>query len=112
MSLAQGDHLADESEKPGVPLFQGPVDPARIVVLAPGVVVAHLGAEKLVSSQNHGNSLGKKQRRHQIVYLALAQAVDLRVGGGSFDAAVPAPIGVVAVAVSFAVGFVVLLVVR
>src|SRR5262249_37414918 len=39
MALAQGDHLADEAQEIGVLGGQRPVDPAGLIVLAPGVIV-------------------------------------------------------------------------
>src|SRR5208337_2681794 len=57
MSLAKGDHVPHEPEETGVPVLQRPVHPACAVVLAPGIVVAVLTAEELISPQDHGNSL-------------------------------------------------------
>jgi hypothetical protein len=59
-------------------LVQLPVEPTDLVILAISVVVAAVRATDLVSSQQHGGSLGQQQRRHYIAYLPLAQNDDFR----------------------------------
>ena len=90
---------------------EGPVDPAGEVVLALGVVVAALGAQEFVAGQEHGDALGEQQGGDQVLGLAFAEGEDGRVVGRAFDAAVPGEVLVGAVAVVFAVGLVVLVVV-
>src|SRR5262249_24583344 len=53
-----------------------------------------------------------KQCRQQIASLAFAQSQDFRIGGRTFDAAVPTKVLVEAVAVALAVRLIVLVVVR
>ena len=67
-------------------------------------------AAELVAGQQHRHALRQEQRRQQIADLPLAQLDHLRIVGRSFDAAVPAQVVVVTVAVVFEIRFVVLLV--
>src|SRR5690606_22446456 len=90
---------------------QLPAQPGNLVVLAVGVVVAALGVPDLVAAPQHRNALREQERRDEVPLLLRAQGADARVVGGSLDAAVPAQVVVLAVAVSFAVRFVVLVVV-
>ena len=94
-----------------VPVEQAPVQPADLVVLAVGIVVALLAAPHLVAHQQHRRAQRQHGDGQQVAHLALAQRQHRRVGGGAFDAAVPAAVVVVAVAVAFAVGLVVAFVV-
>ena len=65
----------------------------------------------LVAGQQHRNALREDQRGQKRPLLLLAQLDDLRIVGRPFGAAVPTVVVVGAVAIFFAVGFVVLLVV-
>ena len=111
MRFPQRDHHPDEPEEAGVPLPQRPVDPTDRIILAPGVVVAVLGAQELVARQDHRHALRDHEGRHQVPDLPAADREHGRIVGRSLDAAVPAPVGVAAVAVPLAVGLVVFLVV-
>ena len=70
-----------------------------------------LGSAELVAGQNHGNPLGEKQRRKHIFDLSNADAINLGMIGGAFDAVVKPVIVVVAVSIVLAIGHVVLMVV-
>ncbi len=70
----QRDHHPDEPEEAGVSLRERPVDPAQRVILAPGVVVAVLGAQELVARQDHGHALRDHQGRHQVAHLAASRS--------------------------------------
>src|SRR6185437_1609652 len=60
----------------------------------------------------HGSALREQQRGQHISHLAASKAVDLRIIGGTFNAAIPG-IGVgVAVLIPFSVGFIMSFVVR
>src|SRR5208337_2081121 len=100
MSLAKGDHVPHEPEETGVPVLQRPVHPACAVVLAPGIVVAVLTAEELISPQDHGNSLRDQERCHQVAHLPLADADDRGILRRSLHSAVPAQVAIAAVPVS------------
>src|SRR5690606_12370572 len=88
-----------------------PVDPADLIVLAIGVVVAVLGAAELVARQQERRAVREHQRRQHVALLALAQLNDRGVVGRPLDAVVPAIVGVVTVLAVLAVGLVVLVVV-
>src|SRR5262249_54718625 len=111
VALAELNHLADEALEVLVLLRQRPVHPARLVVLAPGIVVPLLSSQKFVPSGEHWDSLGKQERGDEVLRLPGAEGENLRVGSFALDAAVPGVILVPAVAVAFAVLLVVLQVV-
>ena len=87
---------------------QRPVDPARRVVLAVGVVVAALRAAELVAAEQQRDPFGQQQRGEEVAPLARPQGEHRGVVGRALDAAVPAAVVVGAVAVVLAVGLVVL----
>ena len=60
---------------------QLPVEPGDLVVLAPGVVVAALGAAHLVAAEQHRHALREQQRRQEVALLARAQLDDRGVVG-------------------------------
>src|SRR6266699_7077337 len=88
-----------------------PVKPTDVVVLTIGVVGAVLCPTPLIPSAEHRHALGKKQCREKIATLPIAQHVNLRVIGRTFDAAIPRLIIIVAVAVLVAIQLVVFFVV-
>ena len=88
-----------------------PVKPTDVVVLTIGVVVAVLCPTPLISAAEHRHALGKKQCREKIAALPVAQHVNLRLIGRTFDAAIPRLIIIVAVAVFVVVQLVVFFVV-
>ena len=79
-----------------------PVVPGDLVVLAPAVVVAVLGAADLVAAEQHRHALRQQQRGDEVALLARAQPVDLRVVGRPLGAAVPGAVVVGAVVVVLA----------
>src|SRR6476646_8391317 len=88
-----------------------PAEPTDLIVLAVRIVVAVLGPTPLISTAEHRHALGKKQCREKIAALPVAQHVNVRIIGRTFDAAIPRLIIVVAVAVLVAVQLVVFFVV-
>ena len=90
---------------------QLPVEPADLVVLAIGVVVALLRARELVARQHHRRALRQQQRCEEVAHLPLAQGVDARIVGRTLGAAVPGAVVASAVLVVLAVRLVVLVVV-
>ena len=102
----------DEVGQDGLPARGLPVDPARGVVVAVGVVVAALGPSQLVPAQDHRDPLAQEQRGQEVAALAGAQLPDGGVVGGALDAVVGRAVVVGAVPVVLAVGLVVLAVVR
>src|SRR4051794_5356170 len=66
-----------------------PCVPGDVVVLAPRIVVAVLGAPPLVAAQEHRRTLGEQQRGEEVALLARTQRQDVGVVGGALHAAVP-----------------------
>ena len=92
-------------------LQERPVHPADLVVLTVGVVIALLRSAKLVAHQHQGHSLRQHQQYLQVPHLSLSKGQHMGVVRWSLVATVEAQVVVPAVAVVFAVGPVVLLVV-
>ena len=111
-ALAQLGHVADEiGEVVAFAVEAFPADPADFVVLAIGVVVAVLGVADFIAGQNQRQALRQQQARELVFPKLAAQRDDRRVVGRAFMAAIVAVVVVGAVAIVFAVGLVVLLVV-
>src|SRR3982074_1510328 len=88
-----------------------PVDPAGLVVLAIGIVVAVLTVAYLIAGQNQRQAL-RQQQAGQLIFPELtAKRCDRRIVGRAFMAAIGAVIFAGTVAIVFAVGQVVFLVV-
>src|SRR5581483_1405890 len=101
--LADRDHLADEADQGAIVIAdRRPVDPADLVALAIGVVVAALGAPELVAREQHRRAERQQQGGEEIALLALAQLPDRRIVGRALDAAVPRPVVGMAVAIVLA----------
>ncbi len=108
---APGHEQLHEAMQVGVLLEQRPIGPAHLIILAVGIVVATLGAADFVAHHKHRHPQRQECDREKVLHLSIAQALDSRVVAGTFDAAVPAPAVVGAVAVLLAVGFVVFVVI-
>ena len=111
MLLAKIDHSLHERQKVTVRGLQIPVQPTNFVVLAVGIVVSHLRVPDGISRIHHGYALGEQQRCQQIPFLLGAQSLNVGVVGRTLDPAIPAPVIVVAVAIIFAIRFVMFVVV-
>src|SRR5262245_38399213 len=94
-----------------VVLQQRPVEPTHLIVLAIGVVVAVLASTSFIAHQYHGDAKGEQRNSQKILHLLVSQLLDFGIIRRALDAAVPATVVVRAVAVVFAVRFVVLLVI-
>src|SRR3954454_5921150 len=113
LAPAQRDHLAEEPEDVALLLAREiPVEPADLVVLAVGVVVALLRAADLVAGDEHRRPLREEQDRSEVLDLSLAERIDPRGVRRAFHAVVPADVVVHPVTVALAVRIVVLRVVR
>ncbi len=108
MAPPEGDHFFHEAEHVAVCAGQAPIEPAYFVVLAVGVVVAPLGPEDLVAGTYHGDSLAQHKKGHKVLRLLFPQCRDRGLAGFPLDAAVPTVVLITAVAIPFAVRFVVL----
>src|SRR5262249_3568648 len=88
-----------------------PADPAGLVVLAIGIVVAGLRVADLVAGQDQRRALRQQQCRQRVLAKLAAQRDDGGVVGRALMPAIVAVIVVCAVPIVFAVGLIVLLVV-
>ena len=111
MCASQCDQLLHEQTQRRTFRRCCPVQPAQSVVLAVDVVVALVCIAVFVTGQQHGHPLRQQQGGKQVALLALAQRQDGGVVGWPLDAAVPRQVVAVAVAVVFAVGQIVFVVV-
>src|SRR5262249_32283449 len=102
---------ADKLQKRRFPLGWLPVQPSHVVVLAISVVVAALGAQHFIAALQHGDALGQEKRRQDAPHFGFPYIRHLVVLGRTFLSAIPTVVVVLAVAILFAIGFVVLLVV-
>ena len=107
----QGEQALQEASQGEVVVVGLPVHPAQGIVLAPGVVVAPLAAPHLIPHQQHRHPRRQQQAGQKVADLPVAQGIHGRVAAGPLRAVVPAVVVVVAIAVVFAVGQVVLAVV-
>src|SRR5882724_2944985 len=104
--------MADEvDEVVTVPIETIPDDPTRFVVLAIRIVVAVLRVADFIAGQNERHALCEQQTCKLVFAKLAAKRRDRRVVGRTFMAAIVAVVVVGAVAIVFAIGFVVLLVV-
>ena len=111
LRLAQAQQLAGKIEEGA--LFSGeiPIEPGHRRILAIGIVIAVLRLAEFITGQQHRHALGKEERGEEIALLPRPQGVDACVGCWALEAAVPTLIIVRPVAIFFAVGFVMLVVV-
>ena len=76
-----------------------PVEPTGFIVLAVGVVVSLLRTPNFISHQQHRCSNREESECEEVLDLLYSQSLDVRVGRWTFDAAVPAEIGVRAITI-------------
>jgi hypothetical protein len=107
MLAPDAQHAPGEDQQIGLIGLQVPIHPRDVTVLAVGIVVAMLGAGKLVARQQHRHPLRQRHRGDEVAPLARAQGVDAGIVRGALGAAVPGQIVVVAVAVVFQIRLVV-----
>ena len=107
VTLAQRHQPRDESAHGVLGRDLGPVEPAHRVVLTPGIVIAALGAQHLVTRQDHGYPLAEEKDGHEVAGLAPAQGENGLVLGLALGPAVPAQVLVAAIPGGLAVGLVV-----
>lgn len=107
--FSEGDERGDEGEHFWIVLV--PKKPVDFIVLHVGVVIALSGVAILISHEKHRNALREKKSEEKVAHLPLSQLGDVRILCRSFNAAIPAVVLVVAVAVVFLIGEVVFLIV-
>src|SRR5271166_2572637 len=105
------DQQLHEPEDVGVFGQQIPVEPTRITVLAVSIIVAALATPHLIAHNKHRHTERKHGDREKVLCLAVAQPLDYGIVRRAFDAAVPASVLLAAIAVIFAIVFVMLLVI-
>ena len=70
-----------------VPFF--PIEPADLIVLAIGVIIAVLGPAEFIAAEQHRHTLRNKERGEKITALSFAQGADFRIVARAFHAVVP-----------------------
>ena len=78
-----------ESEQIGVFFRQIPIQPARGIILTPGIVIALLGPKELIASHQHGYALTDHQCGQKVPNLSLPQGLDHRVVGRPLNSTIP-----------------------
>ena len=73
VGLAEGDHQPREPEDVAVGVKATPVQPARLVVLVVGVVVAPLCVKELVAGPQHRRAIGEEEQAEEVLRLSLPQ---------------------------------------
>ena len=118
VSLAKGrvhstqrDQVSGEVQEIDLPLFEIPVIPTDLVVLAIRVVVAALRPADFISSGEHRHAGRQNAREQHVAYLLMAYLIDGRIVGFTLVAVVGRNVVVGAVAVVLAVVLVVLVLV-
>ena len=91
-SEAMGDRRSHEAMNIRMPLEQAPVQPADLVVLTIGVIVAPLGAAHLIAHQQHRGADRNQRRDDEVLHLAAAQLLDGGIFARPLDPAIPGPI--------------------
>ena len=84
VGLSEADDPAGELEELGIGGV--PVDPAGVVVLRIGVVVALLAVAQLVAGKDHRRALAEQQRRQHVAAALRAGVKDHRLVAGALDA--------------------------
>src|SRR5664279_383750 len=86
---------------------QRPIEPARLVVLTIGVVVAMLRTPHLIPHERHRRSHSSQQQGEEVQDLSLTERLDPRIGRRALLTAIPAAIVINAVAIVLSVHLVV-----
>ena len=107
---AQADQHLRELEQRGV--RRAPIEPRNVVVLTIGVIVAALRPPPFIAREQHRHALREQQRHEEIFLLLASQRQHVRARRFAFRAAIPRAVMAFAVAVVFAVGGVLLVIVR
>src|ERR1700722_3807376 len=113
MAFAERNHTLEEAENVRIRLKLLPVQPADFVVLVVGIVITGLGVQELVSGAKHRGSVRQEQQATEILDLPPAQSHHFR--RHTFDpfvSTVPTVIVVHTILVMFAIGPVILAVIR
>ena len=93
-------------------LYQIPVEPVCLIIVAVGIVVAMPRMPGFIAHEDHRHSHREHRDGKKVLYLTVAEFFDGGVVGRSFHAAVPAQIVIRAISIFLTVRLVVLVVVR
>src|SRR5579863_9322777 len=74
---AKVNHHAKETEEVLMLLYQIPVEPVDLVILAIRIIVALLCSPDLVAGNEHGNALREHQDGSEVLDLPVAQGLDI-----------------------------------
>lgn len=110
MAFTQLDALFEKTEQSLVLFDQVPVQPVYIVVLAPAVIVSVFAVTEFVTGVDHGDPLGKQQDQDHATHPPMTKLLNILVVGGTFSAAVPADIMVVAISIFFTIVLIMLVI--
>src|SRR5262245_66023985 len=110
-ALTQLRELADEIGHVVLAAERGPVDPAGLIILAIGVVVAALAVGAFVAGEQKRHALRQQQAGELIAAQPAPQREDVGIVRRSLGAAVGAQVVVGAVACGLGIGFVVIVLV-
>ena len=69
---------------------QIPVEPARIIILAVGIIIATLTTPHLVAHNKHGHTCRQYDCCEKVLHLPVAESLDFGIVRRTFEAAVPA----------------------
>src|SRR5436305_3235643 len=111
MVPTERNHVFEEPEQPLILLYQLPIEPTDLVVLAICVVVSLLCPPDFISTHEHGHAPRDEQNRRKVLDLPLAQRLNVGIARCSLDATIPAQVIVDAVPVILTIGLVVFVIV-
>src|SRR4030067_1857240 len=106
--LNECNQLADKPQQISLSLDILPVEPAQLIILAVGIVIAVLRAANFISHQDHRRTLGDQQDGEKILKLLHPQTLNRWIIGGSFITTIPAEIMIAPILIVLTVQFVVL----
>ena len=109
--FAKGNQQTGETQHIFVLVSKFPVNPANLIVLAIGIIIAFLGSVELISTQNHRHSLTQEQSCHVIFHMLKALEIDHLIVAGTFMTKIHRIIVILSVAVVLAVILIMLLIV-
>ena len=111
MAPAQRDHTPNELKHLSLSLDQPPIEPGKLVVLAPDVIVSALGSENFVAGQQHRYAPADHQDGDKILSLSPAKPDYLGIIGFSLYPTIPAQVIVSSIPILLAIRFIVFVVV-
>src|SRR6476659_7826559 len=92
----------------GMNVDERPIEPACLIILGIGVVVATLASSSFVAHEDHRHADRKDGGGKKILHLPIAQLLYCQIVSWTLDAAVPAPIVLRAVSIVLTIRFIVL----